>query len=97
MKFGRKLSYHKIKVKFEFEKYCAGRTQTASKRNFKNAISQKVSNRYQSNRAGGSVIVKYSNLKRIALIERKLSPKNILNEDRGRHRHNLGFINRSLN
>ena len=58
MKFGRKLSYYKIKVKFEFEKNRTGRTQTASKRNLKNAISQKVSNRYQSNRAGGSVIVK---------------------------------------
>ena len=33
-----------------------------------------------------------SNLKGIALIERKLSPKNMVNEDRGRHRNNLGLI-----
>ena len=31
------------------------------------------------------------------LIERKLSPKNMFNEDRGRHRNNLGLINLSLN
>ena len=58
MKFGNKLSYHKIEVKFEFEKNCTSRTQTASKRNLKNAIFQKVSNRYQTKQAGRSVIVK---------------------------------------
>ena len=59
MTFRRKLSYYKMKVKFEYEKKTRfGRTQTASKRNLKNAISQKVSNRYQSNRAGRSVLVK---------------------------------------
>ena len=39
MKFGRTLSYYKIKVKFKFEKKNRNdRAQTTPKRNFKNAI-----------------------------------------------------------
>ena len=56
MKSGRPLNYYNMKVKSEFEKNRIDRIQTASKRNLKNAISQKVSNRYQSNQAGRSVI-----------------------------------------
>ena len=47
MKFGRKLGYHKRKVKFDIDKNRPDRAQTSSKRNFQNAISQEVLDRFR--------------------------------------------------
>jgi len=77
VKFGRKLAYYQRKVKFDVEKNRSDRTQTSSKRNFQNAISQKVLDRFRWQLTGSFVIKKErssSNLTRIALIERKPRP-----------------------
>ena len=47
MKFGRMLGYHEMKVKFDIDKNRPDRALTSSKRNFQNAISQKVLDRFR--------------------------------------------------
>jgi len=77
MKFGRKLVNQKRKVKSDVDKNRPDRAQTSSKRNFQNAISKKVLDRFRWQLRGSLVIIKErssSNLTRIALIECKPRP-----------------------
>lgn len=92
MKSGRPLCYYTSMFNFEFQNHI-DRTQTATKRNLENAISQSLWLISIKDGTLGYYKIK-TNLKiennRIYTI--KTTSTNMFNEDRGRYRANLGFI-----